>query len=37
MKTIARVLRWLGLRGLADKLDPPAAPQEGGPRPQPPV
>lgn len=32
MKTIAQ---WL--RALADKLDPPATPQEGGPKPVPPV
>lgn len=31
MKTIARVLRMLGLRSLADKIDPPSPNRGGGP------
>jgi hypothetical protein len=30
MKTFARFLRWIGLRRLADKIDPPAQPAGGG-------
>lgn len=30
MKTIARFFRWLGFRWLADKMDPPVKPLDGG-------
>ncbi len=34
MKTIARLLRWIGLRKLADRLDPPAESNRGGGSPE---
>ncbi len=33
MKSFATFLRWLGLDRLADKIDPPTEPNDGGPPP----